>query len=442
MKLSLRAKTLLIWLCILLCLALGLSLLTVFSLAVLRDRLVAHSVQLAEEQIESLRDDLVQLAIEKGASSVEELKNMPAVRQRIEIIDRTSKEIDLVVVIDPEGVEVTHSHDSPLDYRIETENLTPSVSRPLVVNDRLIGEVRANLSHSRVFREIRSTSWFMTLVMVVFLLTMVGILMLLFFLFWRIVRRHIDSLRRQESMERMAYVGTLASGLAHEIRNPLNAMGIKLQLLEEESLDERPGARERVAPMARSLRGQIDRLNGTLEHFLTFALPHRRNRTDFDLCGLIREVHDLLRPEFAERGVEWRDEMPEALIFHGEQAAFHEVAVNIMLNALQALERVDERRRLTVSADERGDAIRLEFADTGPGVADKDLRRIFDVFYSTREGGSGFGLAIAQRIVEDHDGSIEARNRPEGGASFVIRLPQSPADAGASGALDTAPGPS
>jgi signal transduction histidine kinase len=200
-------------------------------------------------------------------------------------------------------------------------------------------------------------------------------------------------------------------------------MGLNLQIIEEDLEDPRPDSAARIGPIARMLRGQIEQLETTLSDFLSFALPGGRRSREFDLCALLKEAHDLLAPEIDRRGVEWREESPPSLRLHGEPAAIHEVIVNLVLNALHAMERIRGERTLSVSLKEEADQAALTIEDTGPGIEPADLKRIFEVFYSTKEGGAGFGLAIARRVIEDHGGTIEVANRPEGGAMFIMRLP-------------------
>lgn len=420
MSLSLRAKTMLIAVGALLMAVLGLSLIMAAALAALKNRLVADAVRLAEEQVELLRDDVRDILTRQTDKDA----RTRSLGERFRIFLRDHNEIVGVIIIDESGHEIVQRGHSPLpDIEIRREPIPDEILKPIEIGERRMGDLRATLSHSRILRRIENNSRMITTYLVIFLGAMVLVLAVLFFLLWRIFRRHIELTRRQEQIDRMTYVGTLASGLAHEIRNPLNAIGLNLQIIGEDVDDPQPGSQERIRSLSSLLRSQVDQLNTTLTRFLTFALPRGPKAEPFDLRALVREARELLEPEFQSREVQGEEDMPRPVWVRGEPAAFHEVVVNILLNALKAMEEQPGERRLRVALDIDEDGGFLTIDDTGPGIPPAELRKIFEVFYTTRDGGSGFGLAIARRIVEDHGGVISAENLPRGGARFTIRIP-------------------
>jgi signal transduction histidine kinase len=426
MKLSLRTKTIIVWLCTLLALALGLSAITVLTLSLLKARLVESAVDLAQEQVEALRDDVRDILAKEGAATSQQIKNSIEARKRTEVFLKDHGQITSVIILDDHGDKVFQYGPGPApEIEIKRVKVPGEITKPIMIGDRKIGDLTAMLSESKVLRGIQTTSSQMMWAMSTFLVAMIVILAAVFLLLWRMFLRHIDLLSSQDQMERMAYVGTLASGLAHEIRNPLNAMGLNLQIVEEDLADPRPESAGRTRSIARTLHAQIDQLNTTLGNFLSFAIPRGREAKEFDLCELLHSVNELLLPEIESRGVEWIEEAPETVMLRGEPAMFQEVIVNIVLNALHAMETIQGPRRLIVTLKVDGKCAALEIADTGPGIAPQDLGKIFEAFYSTRDGGSGFGLAIASRIVHDHGGTLVARNRSEGGAAFLITVPRS-----------------
>ncbi|MCX7044031.1 MAG: ATP-binding protein [Candidatus Sumerlaeota bacterium] len=425
MPLSLKTKTIIIWLAMLLALASGLTLLTVLMLSFMRDRLVKDAVRLAEEQVNNLQADVVSYIKQSGAVNSKEIQNLPSVTQRIDVFHRDLGKILSVKLLNNEGEIIFEPTSNSLNYNVETIKDATPIVRPIIIGEHKIGDLKVMLSNSKVLRDIQSTSWFMSLQMIAFLSAMTLILAALTVLLWRMFRRHLNLVQRQNQIEHMAYVGTLASGLAHEIRNPLNAMNLNLQIVEEDLNDPNPESPARIKTASGALRNQIKQLNITLSNFLSFALPRGRARAEFDLVALIREVQGLLQPEIERHGVRWVDDLPAALALHGEPAAYQEVLVNLILNGLQAMERgLDSRdRKLFITARAEGGMIRLEIADSGPGISAEDIEHIFDVFFSTREGGAGLGLAIVKRIIEDHGGTIRAGNHEDGGACFVIIVP-------------------
>ncbi len=428
MTLSLRTKTIIVSLGALIVLALGVSVASVVILNVMKERLVADAINLAEEMVTMFRKDMEERLELEGVVRIDEARRIESVRDRLEGFELGS---DLHIlhmrVLDLEGRSVIEHEGALGRLGKEADTLADSsrkIKQPIIVGDRPLGDLEVMLLQSDVLGDIQRTSGYMRIQMAVFLAVMSLILAAVSFLLWRMFIRHLDIVQRQDQMERMAYVGTLASGLAHEIRNPLNAMGLKIQVLEEDIADPQPGSEPRVIAAAGTLRNQIAQLNAVLGNFLSFAAPKPDRQSHvFDLCALIRESHDLLSPEIERRQVRFVFDGPENVSVRGEPAAMQEVFVNLFLNALQAMDDVTGEKILDVRVESDAAGIRVEVTDTGKGVSASDRDRIFDVFYSTRDGGSGFGLAIARRIVKDHGGTIRILSRPERGACFRVELP-------------------
>jgi len=252
------------------------------------------------------------------------------------------------------------------------------------------------------------------------------LLLLVAFLY---VLRLVHRTRRLEAdaqrARHLAYLGTLASGLAHEIRNPLNAMNINLQMLEEELVEA--GVSGETLELLRSSRDEVLRLERLVKDFLAYARPQPSAREELSPVELVGDVVRFLRPQFEERGVhlELRQEegVPTVRIDPGQ---VRQAVINILQNALEASPG-ETTVTVTVGPTDRGEA-RIEVRDEGKGIPEKDLSHIFEVFWSEKPAGSGLGLPIAQRVVEAHGGRIEVESRPGAGSLFRIVLP--PAVAG------------
>jgi len=229
-----------------------------------------------------------------------------------------------------------------------------------------------------------------------------------------------------EQAERLAYVGTLASGLAHEIRSPLNAIRLNVQMMAEQLRD--PGfpaaKREALERYLSRVEREVGFLQGTRTEFLTFARPPRVQPVPTDLPALVGEVLDLFAPECRAHGIEIvREFADEIFPVRIDQRQFAQVLTNLVLNAREA---IGERGRITVSLAESAgkDALEIRVADDGGGVPPEAEGRLFEAWFSTKEHGAGLGLGIAKRIVEDHGGTLFLENRPGAGATFVVRLPK------------------
>jgi len=223
--------------------------------------------------------------------------------------------------------------------------------------------------------------------------------------------------------EELAHIGRMASAVAHEIRNPLSAIvsGIRLLTSTQRSEDERSVIFETILT-------ESERLDNTLNDFLQFARPRSPRRRPVDLS---RMVKDLLRIIWGDQGTvnavtlrtEWPDELP-VISCDGDQ--IRQVFWNILLNALQAM---DGKGELTVRIAPVEQQIRVEIADTGPGIPPEELSEVFEPFHTTKPRGTGLGLPIARRIIQGHGGTIRIESVVNRGTTVVFSLPLGDPDA-------------
>ncbi len=214
----------------------------------------------------------------------------------------------------------------------------------------------------------------------------------------------------------------LLARLAHEIRNPLSSLDIHVQLLEEDLGALAPPMRQQLTPRLEIIRGELHRLESLVEHFLRLAGPSALDLEPVDIARLVTHVCELLRPEAAAREIEIcarvDASVPQLL---ADPVRLTQALLNLMINALQAVER---KGRIEVSATVAGDTLSIAVRDSGPGIPPEKLASIFDPYFTTKAEGSGLGLWIAQQIVTAHGGSLTAQNAPEGGALFTMTLPR------------------
>ncbi len=233
--------------------------------------------------------------------------------------------------------------------------------------------------------------------------------------------RDLDSLQRIDSdlavSERMAALGRVTAGVAHEVKNPLNSMRLWLENLRE-SLPADP---ESARAAAKVLDTEIDRLDRVVKTFLDFAKPVEMHLEDTDLAGIVGEVLAVARPQIARAGVQAVVEQPEPLPpARVDPHLIQQALMNLVLNACEAMK---DGGRLTVRLLRKGESVEIRVADTGHGIAPEHRRRIFELFFSTRPTGSGLGLATAFRIVQLHRGSIDFETEAGRGTTFIVDLP-------------------
>jgi signal transduction histidine kinase len=214
--------------------------------------------------------------------------------------------------------------------------------------------------------------------------------------------------------ERLAAVGKIAAQITHEVRNPLSSIGLNAEMLEEETSGE-------AKLLARAIVKEVDRLTEITEEYLRFARLPRPKLEREDLAAIVSSLASFMRPELERRGVCLQERLDPSLPpVAADEHQLRQALLNLLRNAVEA---TAAGGTLTVAAraiDER--ALELTIADTGEGIAPENLPKIFDPFFSTKEGGTGLGLALTQQIIVEHGGRIEVQSQPGRGTTFVIRL--------------------
>jgi len=262
----------------------------------------------------------------------------------------------------------------------------------------------------------------------------------------RAEQRARESEARARAAERLAEMGTMTGGLAHEIKNPLSTIGLNVQLLREDLGDLRkqlPADSQTAAQVGRvqkrfdTVVRETHRLRDILEDFLKFAGRVELDRQPTRINAMVDELADFFEPQAAAAGVRLRTDLnadPDAAVI--DASLVKQALLNLLLNATQAMAGArdaaaphggaNELIVRTVNARSQGrDYLHIHVTDTGPGIAPGAAEKIFQPYFTTKRTGSGLGLPTARRIAEEHGGSLRAHSAPGRGTDFVLRLPTS-----------------
>jgi signal transduction histidine kinase len=243
-----------------------------------------------------------------------------------------------------------------------------------------------------------------------------------------VVERWHQSQREVLRAEQLAALGQLAAGVAHELRNPLTSMKILVQSAGEGG--DPPGLRGHDLIV---LEEEISRLEESIQAFLDFARPPQMEKRVFEIRAILRQVVNLVAPRAEHQGVRIECALPDSpLWIEADVGLVRQVALNLLVNALDAVPRGGEVsvQLATEAAEPAANGtegpqgwVTVRVADSGGGLPPTLGERIFEPFVSTKETGTGLGLSICKQIVDAHRGTIQAADRPEGGAVFTVRLP-------------------
>ncbi len=229
-------------------------------------------------------------------------------------------------------------------------------------------------------------------------------------------RKRLEQDNRQK--ERLSEMGDMAAGVAHEIRNPLNAIGIAAQRLQIEYLPEKDG--DEYTQLTINILAETSRLNDILTRFLELAKTRSAKQRPVDIIRAIDKAVTSLRDEAGQNNVTIKFDSPQPMMVRGEVEKYQQVFINLIKNSIQAM---DAGGEITIKAESDAANVTLSVSDNGSGFPADSMTKIFQPYFTTKTDGSGLGLALAYKTITDFGGSISAANNPDGGASIFIKIP-------------------
>ncbi|HOF05537.1 MAG TPA: ATP-binding protein [Syntrophales bacterium] len=296
------------------------------------------------------------------------------------------------------------------------------VAVPVYLNKQTAGIARMGLEREgmeRILAENRKNiAVFMGLTMVIAFLSM--------WVLYMNQNRHLEGIvameRRLEKAERLSALGQLAAGVAHEIRNPLNAISMASQRLKRDFVPADAGKAREFQTITGVIRDEIRRLNGIIEEFLTFSRSRRLDLREYPVTEVLQKIVNLLREETAEKGIvietRWSEPSP---VIPMDVDKLQQALLNFIKNAVESIAG-EGRVTLSVGPEKKG-WIRIAIVDTGCGMTAEEIERIFSPEYTTKEKGLGLGLPLSHEIIRGHGGEIRVTSRKDMGTTFEIILP-------------------
>lgn len=348
-----------------------------------------------------------------------------------------------LVILDRNGVEIARSgpEDLPpgadplLVQRIFAEK-TPipmgkgewkdhpvlEVLAPVDLDEQVIGYARIGLFNDKTNEILRENKNQAIISTVFFIL--IGVLSI--YALYQNQNRHLMKMeemgRKLRQAERLSALGKLAAGVAHEIRNPLNAISIAVQRIQRQFPPEEEEKKSQFLKIMGILREEIRRLNGIIEEFIVFTRSRKLNFQRQSIVQVLRKITELMTEEAHAKGIQL------LTVWNGSQAMvsmdedkMKQALLNILKNALES---ITGEGTVTVSIQKNGDQeVRIRIADTGSGLTAEQMEHIFSPEYTTKEKGLGLGLPLAYEIIRGHQGEIHVESRVGEGTVFEIRLP-------------------
>jgi signal transduction histidine kinase len=221
--------------------------------------------------------------------------------------------------------------------------------------------------------------------------------------------------------ERAAVIGRLTQSVAHEIRNPLNVLNLSIDHVRLKFAPEDEVKRRQFMRLLSSIKDEIARLNRMVNDLLNYGRPARLSLKTIDMRELMEETIALIKPQADEQKVEVTIEADaEPACVRGDAERLKSCLSNIALNALQAM---PGGGRLAARVHRRDGAVEVSISDTGVGISEDAISKIFEPYFSTKQTGFGLGLAVTKKIVEEHNGTIAVSSQMERGTTFILRLP-------------------
>ncbi|MCK9364253.1 MAG: ATP-binding protein [Syntrophales bacterium] len=302
------------------------------------------------------------------------------------------------------------------------ENSVQEITAPFYLGKEILGVIILGLDRGntdKILMENRRNVY-------LFLVFVIAITLLSLWLLYHNQNRHlgrvVEMTRQLEKAERLSSLGMLAAGVAHEIRNPLNAISMASQRLKREFPPSELGKKEEFDTITTVIRDEIRRLNGIIEEFLTFSKSRRLELRESAVQDVLRKIVNLVSAEASAKGVSIRTDWPEEpIVIPMDMDKLQQALLNFVKNAVESISGAGDVT-LAILNEEKG-LVNIIITDTGCGLTPEEVERIFNPEYTTKEKGLGLGLSLAHEIIRGHGGEIRVKSQKGEGTVFEIFMP-------------------
>jgi signal transduction histidine kinase len=293
---------------------------------------------------------------------------------------------------------------------------------PLYLNGEVAGIARLGLKRDSMVKILKDNR----VHMFIFMFFMVLITLLSMWLLYHNQNRHLARMeemgKQLQKAERLSALGQLAAGVAHEIRNPLNALSMANQRLKREYIPDDTEKGKELQTLTNVIRDEINRLNGIIEEFLTFSRNRRLKLQNFPIVEILQKIINLAGEEIQSRGITIKtDWSNNHTMFPMDVNKMQQAFLNLFKNAMES---ISGSGTIAISVEADGtDRIIIKISDTGSGMSPEEMEQIFNLEYTTKEKGLGLGLPLAHEIIHNHGGGIRVKSEPGSGSTFEVLLP-------------------
>ncbi|UCZ57091.1 GHKL domain-containing protein [Desulfurispirillum indicum] len=374
-----------------------------------------------------------------------------ALHQLMEDIRSRNQEIIYVMVMETNGLVVLHTDrhregiilndavslnaaaaDRPLIQSglLETAEFTADgfdIAIPIFYDTSRVGVLRLGVSSALIRDSLTSEIQGLMRKHSIVFLVILGAVIALFLYMVNQINRLRELQKRVSANEKLAYIGSISGSLAHEIKNPLNAINLNIQLLEED-LREETIDRDEAMGTCHVISDEVQRLNELLNDFLIYSRMHSPRLRHESITKTMGAVVELFRKTCMEKNIQLVLEKTSSRsdTISMDRNQIRQVLTNIIKNSIEALEKRSGGIITIAHSINRKRHHVIVIDDNGPGISPKDREKVYDLFYSTKKEGTGLGLPIAKNIVEAHGGSLEIRSILGRGTTVTITLPDIP----------------